>query len=60
MADAKKCDRCGALYEKPVCNPILQITQDNHPYSPIHIDLCPQCYEELKQWLQDKNELKNK
>ena len=57
MADAKKCDRCGAFYVMYV-NPILQITKDNHPYSPTHIDLCPQCVEELKQWLNLKNRLK--
>lgn len=57
MASAKKCDRCGALYEMPV-NPILRIKKDLYPYEPKYIDLCPQCYEELKQWLENKKSTK--
>ena len=57
MADAKKCDRCGAFYVMYV-NPILSIEKDLHPYPPQVIDLCPQCVEELKQWLEMKNLLK--
>lgn len=58
MANAKKCDRCGAFYDE-IINPNLRIEEHNYPFVN-YIDLCPQCVEELKQWLNSKNLLKIK
>ena len=47
MSNAKKCDRCGALYE-PYC------MSSNDPM--VHdkcklMDLCPECFKSLKRWI---------
>ena len=56
--DAKKCDRCGKLYEQPT--PKLQKIKDTQAYGiawvyhvgfPI-IDLCPECYGSFKRWFE--------
>ena len=61
MANAKKCDRCGAFYDIKE-NPILSIERTGTPYInnkySKYIDLCPQCLEELKQWLNLKKSTK--
>ena len=38
MANAKKCDRCGKLYEAPMCNDVVKIT----------VDYCPKCGTKLE------------
>ena len=51
MGDAKKCDRCGALYELPMCNDTIQITVDYGYLGGLcKFDLCDKCYEELRKW----------
>ena len=68
--NAKKCDRCGAFYEryareaKPsdsakIKNLLklkrngLMITEDIG-YCSENINLCPECFEELLQWIDNK------
>lgn len=60
MAFAKKCDRCGKLYEpynvkKNVerCNGILTLNIDEYRkyYDNKLYDLCPECMETLHNWL---------
>lgn len=54
--NAKKCDRCGKLYEEnevDIRNPFrYKITKDCHPYpDEIDIDLCDKCKEDFIRWL---------
>lgn len=55
MENAKKCDRCGSLYELPKCSNAYLIIHRNRPYDRC-IDLCPKCYEEFKQWIKFKED----
>ena len=64
MALAKKCDRCGKLYEeyntKEDCkkiNGIALLNIDCHEKYYLHgpIDLCPDCKDSFKEWLANKN-----
>lgn len=59
MADAKKCDRCGNLYEMYVG---IKFEKDSFPYNHIHtltnhdsvhktFDLCPTCMDKLIMFL---------
>lgn len=59
MANAFKCDRCGALYE---CYRGKQLTEGGNFYNGIllesdlaifarHFDLCPDCMEQLIQFI---------
>ena len=57
---AKKCDRCGAFYEKEkqIPSALLLCCTDrgNGSISKNIKDLCPACYKELKEWFgEDKN-----
>ena len=64
---AKKCDRCGELYEeynhkspnKP--NSIKTLSENvNGNYCLVDIyDLCPECMEQLNQWLKNEKEDSN-
>ena len=47
---AKKCDRCGALYED-FYTPDLTVKKYNHPYGETRIDLCPECNKQLEVFL---------
>lgn len=53
MAKAKKCNRCGKLYEhlgkRDIC-----ILKDMHPYPTESLDLCEECYKKLTEWLNNK------
>ena len=61
MSIARKCDRCGNLYERELMlspSELAQsdwwrysITKDNHPYSEERIDLCVACNKSLYEWL---------
>lgn len=61
MADAKKCDRCGKLFEVggscngvPVFTKIVyfyQSTISSNSYNKTAIDLCPDCEESFDAWL---------
>lgn len=48
---AKKCDRCGELYERD-CGRYIEITHDLHPYEKQTLDLCDKCQAELLKWLE--------
>ena len=47
---AKKCDICGALYERE-CTPDLRIVTYTHPYGDRWLDLCPKCQEKLERFV---------
>lgn len=62
MSDLKQCDRCGAIYQPSSHTKVVV----KHKASFMHIeestyDLCPKCYEELKEFLggMDENESAN-
>lgn len=67
MAFAKKCDRCGGLYEmypasgnknhEDYINGITtaSISEERRFYNIDLIDLCPKCLEELAEWLNTDN-----
>ena len=52
---AKKCDRCGSLYEEKLdCRDVWRynVTKDCYPYpDKIELDLCYNCKYDLEQWL---------
>lgn len=59
MAKARKCDRCGMLYEsynirfdKNKINGFITINRDDNDKHWSHgpCDLCPTCADELTQW----------
>lgn len=58
MADAKKCDRCGALYEHKKIYPFPQIkiidefsAKNQRAYLELQdLDLCVQCKESFFKW----------
>jgi len=47
MADAKKCDVCGKLYEAPICNDVIKIDMDYGYRRNRYIDLCEDCYNKI-------------
>ena len=55
MSNAKKCDRCGAFYEKS--NPgggCIEHAENKMCSSTMKADLCPWCYSKLTRWLKDE------
>ena len=50
---ARKCDRCGALYERYGKNrPALQVHLNRYPVAKgLWYDLCPECQEKLEDWM---------
>lgn len=57
MSLAKKCDRCGNLYEPEstnICGIIIRDEQNANTVSRKYFDLCPECLISLSNWL--KNE----
>jgi hypothetical protein len=50
--NAKKCDRCGALYD-PKVSWEYSVIKDCPPYPEQRIDLCHNCMYELEKWLQE-------
>ncbi len=58
MANAKKCDRCGKLYDpeeividySDMCLRYV-ILKDCHPYPEMRLDLCKDCRIDLHKWL---------
>lgn len=57
--DAKKCDRCGALYDPWAFGDSesnawrYSVVKDCHPYPEEHeLDLCHNCKYELEKWLE--------
>ncbi|MCE5213991.1 MAG: hypothetical protein LLF83_04645 [Methanobacterium sp.] len=64
MANARKCDRCGKLYEeynvgynKKKPNGIQLISLDtSHKYFGYFLmDLCPDCMDQFQEWLKQQN-----
>lgn len=47
MANAKKCDICGTLYDSPICNDAVRIHLDSVYSCGCYIDLCGTCYDRL-------------
>lgn len=47
MANAKKCDICGTLYESPICNDNVRIHLDFMHSGGYYVDLCNICYGRL-------------
>jgi hypothetical protein len=47
MANAKKCDICGTLYESPICNDAVVIYLCLGYDGECHVDLCNICYGRL-------------
>ena len=65
MSIARKCDRCGKLYEQSLIVEVLSspseiakdwwrdnIRKDNHPYEETKIDLCESCQRALADWIE--------
>lgn len=46
MADAKKCDMCGAFYDSPICNDMVRVKVVYHTGCR-YLDLCDVCYDKL-------------
>ena len=59
MSNAKKCDRCGKLYDREeiviIYNSDMRmryyLNKDCHPYPEIRLDLCKECRIDLYNWL---------
>lgn len=51
MANAKKCDRCGALYDHAEAWR-YSVVKDCHPYPEHKLDLCHNCMYELEKWIE--------
>lgn len=47
MANAKKCDICGTLYESPIRNDAVRIQLDIGYGGDRYVDLCSICYGRL-------------
>lgn len=60
MSNAKKCDRCGKLYDtEEIIKEIdysdmwwrYVLIKDCHPYPEMRLDLCKECRIDLYKWL---------
>ena len=61
MANAKKCDKCGELYEIYEHSPHdFTVAQLNERFVWGRLDLCPSCQVDLTLWMQDKAEFVNR
>ena len=66
MANAKKCDRCGAYYQEVEANAVQTLAKSMtsilEPKTPNiaiiekMVDLCPSCSTSLKQWWKGKED----
>ena len=60
MANAKKCDRCGRLYDEPKPHPLAQIDfifdyiERHKPL--VWNDLCEECTKSLRKWWKNTGE----
>ena len=54
MANAKKCDRCGKLYEIPRESRKIGVSRDTNKSGYNFIDLCPDCQSSLEDWIENK------
>lgn len=46
--DAKKCDRCGKLYDRYDAVPNLKVQKYIHGFGDVRLDLCPECQRKLE------------
>ena len=51
MALARKCDRCGKLYEGKGYTPDITVHIYRHPYGEEKMDFCNECLFELERFL---------
>lgn len=51
--NAKKCDRCGKLYERAYV-PDITVIKYIHGHGDERYDLCDDCQQRLEKWLNDK------
>lgn len=62
MAQARKCDRCGALHECDDSTNVIRFSETRiggaTHYGTRCYDLCLDCMKQLQQWLSCKGELK--
>ena len=54
MANAKKCDRCGKLYEIPRESHKIGVSRDTNKSGYKFMDLCPDCQSSLEDWIENK------
>lgn len=54
MANAKKCDRCGKLYEIPRESRKIGVSRDTNKSGYNFMDLCPDCQSSLEDWIESK------
>lgn len=54
MANAKKCDRCGKLYEIPRESRKIGVSRDTNKSGYKFMDLCPDCQSSLEDWIERK------
>lgn len=60
MADAKKCDRCGAFYDRcarPDSDFLLSKYCSNRKDASKIVDLCPTCSELLDLWMEGRADI---
>ena len=61
MANARKCDKCGELYEIYDNFPDdFTVCQLNKRFVWSRLDLCPKCQVDLTLWMQNKAEFTSK
>lgn len=58
--NAKKCDRCGILYENYInndnCSNAIRISYRKEDFTVVNndfFDLCPKCMESFERWLKE-------
>lgn len=54
MANAKKCDRCGKLYEIPRESRKIGVSRDTNKSGYNFMDLCTDCQSSLEDWIENK------
>lgn len=50
MANAKRCDRCGKLFERAYV-PDITIRRYHHGYGETRYDLCDECQKKLEKFM---------
>jgi len=62
MSKAKKCDRCGALYEHnfELYLNSYYVSKDCHPQVDFKLDLCPTCQKSLENWFTLRSKINEK
>ena len=47
MANAKKCDICGAFYATPICTDVVRVRLELEHMKDRYVDFCDDCYDKL-------------